>query len=167
MKLTVTPIFVALCLLLASGCASIVSKNRYDVTISSTPSDADIVITDRKGRQIYRGTTPATVPLKSSGGFFTKADYLVGFEKAGYDRRVVPIRFKLDGWYFGNIVFGGLIGLLIVDPATGAMYKLATEYVSETLQPSSSAGAGGESLKVYALSDIPAEWREHLVPMEE
>jgi hypothetical protein len=24
----------------------------------------------------------------------------------------------------GNIVFGGLIGLLIVDPATGAMWKL-------------------------------------------
>ncbi len=30
----------------------------------------------------------------------------------------------LDGWYIGNIIFGGLIGFLIVDPLTGAMWKL-------------------------------------------
>ena len=30
----------------------------------------------------------------------------------------------MDGWYIGNILFGGLIGMLIVDPATGAMYNL-------------------------------------------
>lgn len=30
----------------------------------------------------------------------------------------------MDGWYIGNLLFGGLIGMLIVDPATGAMYKL-------------------------------------------
>ena len=30
----------------------------------------------------------------------------------------------MDGWYIGNIVFGGLIGWLVVDPASGAMWKL-------------------------------------------
>lgn len=30
----------------------------------------------------------------------------------------------MDGWYVGNIIFGGLIGLLLVDPITGAMWKL-------------------------------------------
>jgi hypothetical protein len=30
----------------------------------------------------------------------------------------------MDGWYIGNILFGGVIGFLIVDPATGAMWKL-------------------------------------------
>ena len=30
----------------------------------------------------------------------------------------------LNGWYIGNVVFGGLIGLLIVDPETGAMWRL-------------------------------------------
>ena len=162
------PIFLlAAVLLCGTGCATIVSKNRYDVTISSTPSDADITITDRRGREIYRGTTPATVPLKSSAGFFTKADYLVGFEKPGYDRLVVPIRFKLDGWYFGNIVFGGLIGLLIVDPATGAMYKLDTEYINETLRRNGNAGTEQEALKVYALDEIPTEWNNHLIRLRE
>ena len=27
----------------------------------------------------------------------------------------------MNGWYIGNILFGGLIGFLIVDPLTGAM----------------------------------------------
>ena len=159
-------LFLAALVLFATGCATIVSKNRYDVTISSTPSDADITITDRRGREIYRGTTPATVPLKSSAGFFTKADYLVGFEKPGYDRHIVPIHFKLDGWYFGNIIFGGLIGLLIVDPATGAMFKLHTEYINETLQPTGTSGAPQQSLQVYTLDEIPAAWHDHLVRME-
>ena len=159
--------FLAAILLSGTGCATIVSKNRYDVTISSSPSDADITITDRRGREIYRGATPATVPLKSSAGFFTKADYLVGFEKPGYDRLVVPIRFKLDGWYFGNIVFGGLIGLLIVDPATGAIYKLDTEYINETLRPSGNAAIQEEGLRLYTLDEIPGEWNAHLISLEE
>jgi hypothetical protein len=25
-------------------------------------------------------------------------------------------------WYFGNLVFGGLIGMVIVDPLTGATF---------------------------------------------
>ncbi len=37
-----------------------------------------------------------------------------------------PVTFdtKLDGWYFGNLIFGGLLGILIIDPATGAMWRL-------------------------------------------
>ena len=161
MKPYFTPFLVGLLFILFSGCASIVSKNQYPINISSSPSDVDIVVTNRKGQEIFRGITPVTLNLKSSAGFFQKAEYLVGFEKAGYDRSVVPIHFKLDGWYFGNIVFGGFIGLLIVDPATGAMYKLDTEFVNETLQQSVGA-APTEELKIYSVDEIPREWTKHL-----
>ena len=30
----------------------------------------------------------------------------------------------MNGCYFGNVLFGGRIGLLAVHPATGAMYTL-------------------------------------------
>ena len=39
----------------------------------------------------------------------------------------------INGWYFGNIIFGGLIGMLAVDPATGAMYTLSPKEVLATL----------------------------------
>ena len=152
--------------LLASGCATIVSKSNYPIMINSTPSEAGISITDKKGVEVYRGKTPATVKLRAGSGYFSRALYLVKFDKPGYDIRVVPIEYKLDGWYFGNIVFGGLIGMLIVDPASGAMYKLDTEFIHEDLSQSTSGRPAGE-LKVYALDDLPADWHAHLVKLPE
>ena len=148
-------------MLFASSCASIVSKSNYPITISSAPSEAKIVIKDKKDVEIYSGQTPASLKLKAGSGFFGKAHYQVTFTKDGYQSKTVPIVFKLDGWYFGNILIGGLIGMLIVDPATGAMYKLDTEYVNETLLPVT-ASLENTELKVYTLNEIPSDWKEHL-----
>lgn len=147
---------------LFSSCASIVSKSSYPISISSTPSEAKIVIKDKKGIEIFSGKTPASLELKSGSGFFGKARYQVTFTKDGYETKTVPIVYKLDGWYFGNILFGGLIGMLIVDPATGAMYKLETEFLNETLVQST-ASIQKDELKVYAINEIPSEWEKHLI----
>lgn len=148
--------------LFSTSCASIVSKSSYPLTINSAPTDARVSITDDKGMTVYQGNTPATVDLKAGSGFFKKASYQVVISKEGYDERLIPVNFKLDGWYFGNILFGGFIGLLIVDPATGAMYKIETEYISENLSQSTTS-TQQQGLEVYAIDDIPAAWREHLV----
>lgn len=119
--------------MLSTSCASIVSKSSWLIMISSAPSEAKITITDKKGVDVYTGVTPASIKLKSGSGFFGKARYQVKLEKEGFQTKIVPVEFKLNGWYFGNILFGSFIGMLIVDPATGAMYKLETENVNETL----------------------------------
>jgi len=107
-----------------SGCASIVSDSSYPVNISSTPDQASYEIVDFKGVTVQRGTTPATVTLKSGSGSYSSARYTVKFQKEGFAEQTVQLNSSLDGWYFGNIIFGGLIGMLIVDPITGAMWKL-------------------------------------------
>jgi hypothetical protein len=159
--LKMTAVFMASTFLFSS-CASIVSKSSYPISINSAPSEAKIVIKDKKGIEIFSGQTPTTMKLKAGSGFFGKARYQVTFTKNGYDTKTVPVEFKLDGWYFGNILLGGLIGMLIVDPATGAMYKLETEFLNETLVQST-ASVQKEELKVYALNEIPTEWKNHLV----
>jgi hypothetical protein len=131
--------------------------------ITSSPDRADIVITDKRGNTVYQGVTPATMNLKSGSGFFSKAAYEITFYKEGHDPRTLPITYTLDGWYFGNLLFGGLIGLLIVDPATGAMYKIKDSYVAATLFQSVSIAEKAETLRVYTMEDIPAEWKEQLV----
>ena len=153
---------MATTLLFATSCASIVSKSSYPISINSTPSEAKITITGKKGIEVYRGNTPATLKLRAGSGFFSKAHYQVKFEKDGYDTKTIPVNFKLDGWYFGNILIGGLIGMLIIDPATGAMYKLDTEFLNETLFQST-ASINRTELKVYGINEIPIEWSEHLV----
>ena len=149
-------------LLIFSSCASIFSKSSYPITIKSTPSEAKISIKDKRGIEIFTGETPASLNLKASSGFFEKARYQVTFSKNGYDKKTVPVEFKIDGWYFGNLLVGGLLGMLIVDPATGAMYKLETEYINANLRQST-AHLTKEKLNIYSIDDIPAEWRNHLV----
>ena len=156
---------VAIALLLTSSCASIVSRSSYPVTINSTPARAGISIVDKQGRQVYQGATPATLMLSASSGFFSKASYQVTFDLPGYDRRVVPIECKLDGWYFGNVLFGGLIGMLIVDPASGAMFKVDTPFIDEQL--SRSLATDAQQLRVYDINEIPADWKARLVQIGE
>ena len=91
-------------LFLLSSCASIFSKSSYPIYISSAPGEANFVIKNIDGIEIYSGRTPKTLKLQASSGFFKKARYQVTFTKNGYYRKTVPIEFKIDGWYFGNIL---------------------------------------------------------------
>lgn len=146
---------------LSSGCASIVSNNTYPLAINSSPSNAKIGITDKKGKEIFSGNTPAIVNLKAGAGFFSKADYLVRFSSQGYDDKIIPITFKLDGWYFGNILIGGILGFLIVDPATGAMWKIETEFLNETLNKS--IVSVEPEMKILEINEVPENWKTHMV----
>ena len=153
--------------LMTTGCASVVSKSSWPITINSMPAEARISITDKKGIEIYTGQTPATLKLRSGSGFFSRARYQVKFEKEGYQSRTLPVEFKLNKWYFGNLLAGGVLGLLIIDPATGAMYKLENKYMNETLIKNNATVSteNEEALKVYGINEIPKDWKSHLVKL--
>ena len=114
----------AMPLLMATGCASIVSESTYPVNISSTPSNVPFIVSDENGKAVHTGHTPAVVQLKSGDGFFSAANYLVDFDSPEHGKKTAYIDAKLDPWYYGNIVFGGFVGAGIVDPLTGAMWEL-------------------------------------------
>jgi hypothetical protein len=166
MKRKTISLFALVAAAMFSSCASIVSKSNYPIVINSHPSESSILISNSKGMEIFRGHTPATVVLKSSEGFFEKASYQVKFSKPGYEDKVVPLTCKVNGWYWGNLVFGGLIGFLIVDPATGAMFKLDREFLNETLTPAAITD-NKPQLNIFQLNEIPPSWREHLVLLED
>lgn len=107
-----------------SGCASIISDSKYPVSVASTPAGASYEIRNKVGRVVSTGTTPDQVTLDAGAGYFSGETYQVTYRKDGYNDQHSVIESGVDGWYWANIVFGGLIGMLIVDPATGAMYTL-------------------------------------------
>lgn len=148
--------------ILLSNCATIMSRSAYPVYINSAPEGANITVTDRANREIFKGTAPATVVLKSGASYFTRAEYQVKFTMNGYDERILPIQFKMNGWYFGNILLGGVIGMLIIDPASGAMWKLATPQIYAPLN-ASHAAAAGPTLRVMDIKDVPESSRKGLV----
>lgn len=112
-----------------SGCASIVSNKRYNVPITAN-SDAEVEIRNH-GRLVMNVRTPTTIALEPDGGFFVPADYTFTFKRENYPDTVMRRSANLDPWYLGNLLFGGLIGLLIVDPATGAMWKMDESPISD------------------------------------
>lgn len=144
------------------GCASIVSKSDYPVTISSNPQGAEITIVDDDGVTVFRGTTPTTTTLEAKAGFFKGQDYIVTFTLDGHQPVEAKIKRGLDGWYlFGNILIGGLIGWLIVDPLTGAMWTLKD--LNVVMNPETGAQLTNDGLRVLTLNEVPESLRPHLV----
>ncbi|WP_263143961.1 hypothetical protein [Pseudomonas sp. RIT-PI-AD] len=154
-------IFLPLALSLLTGCASIVSESKYPVNIVTYPAGAQVDIHDRNGVAIYTGTTPALVNLDSGDGYFGRAAYTIDLKKEGFVPAQAHLRASMNGWYWGNIFFGGLIGMLIVDPLTGAMYKLPTSSISQLdalppppVTPMPAAGTAIPASKTEEIRDL-------------
>jgi len=141
-----------------TGCASIISGSTQTLTFKSVPEDSNITITNKTGEKVHTGVSPLTVTLKRGNGFFKSASYDVTFKKAGYQTKTVHVSGTVNGWYIGNILFGGLIGLLIVDPASGAMYTLNPDDVNAILDADTpTASKTQQSLTVMLVQDIPVD----------
>ena len=149
--------------LLATGCASIVSKSDWPVTFKSNPSGAKIVIRDHQGKELHNGTTPFTVTLHASKGYLQAATYNFEVTQEGFKPASGTVKAGVNGWFFGNFGFGGLIGFLIVDPLTGAAFRLPPE-ASVDLLPVTTA-ASTSSLTILALNDVPPQLRSQLQPI--
>lgn len=100
-----------------------------------------------------------TVTLNRGAGYFKPEIYTIKFDKEGYESKEVVVTGQVNGWYFGNIIFGGLIlGMLIVDPNTGAMYSLSTDKVDEALVAvGAKTSKVDNSLTIVSINDVPAE----------
>jgi hypothetical protein len=120
---------------LCSSCCSIICGDEKTVNVKSNPSAAEFEVIGHDGNVVVKGTTPTNITLKRGGGYFTKGDYKINFHREGYEDLTIPINQGLEtGWYIGgNIVFGGLLGILIIDPLTGAMWTI--EDVDVSLNP--------------------------------
>lgn len=156
--------FFLLALIIMSSCASIFSTGVYQVHVKSYPSEAKVTITDRRGIVCYNGQTPANVFLKASNGFFRRGIYNIKFEKEGYTSHDYQVYASIDGWYFGNLLFGGILGMLVIDPATGAMFKINERFVEQKLYPVYSQ-EDSNTLQIIDIEDIPEDYKEYLTPI--
>ncbi len=151
--------------LFSSGCASIVHGGQRNITINSTPSGAKVVIIKADtGLPVHNGVTPLTVSLDPKRGYFKGQAYTLKVELEGYNSAEVAIKPELSGWFFGNILFGGLIGMLAVDPATGAMWNLTPDKIEQPLSANqASVIKNGEGFVVVLASQLTENERANMV----
>jgi hypothetical protein len=93
-----------------------------DIAVSSNPSNAKVTV---DGNTV--GNTPLTTSLSR------KDIHTVKIELDGYHPFESKIMKETSGWVWGNIIFGGLIGLA-VDAITGGLYDLTPEQVQAEMR---------------------------------
>ncbi len=104
------------------NCASIIHGTTQDIAVNSNPDGVKVIV---KG--VHMATTPAVIELKR------KESTILRFEKEGYNSVEVILKRTTDGWVWGNILLGGIIGF-IVDFSNGAAYKLSPEDINVELR---------------------------------
>lgn len=106
----------AVAALTVTGCATIVRGSLQSVIVNTSPPGAACNF-NRDGRIIATADpTPKTVDIEKG-----RKDIVVTCSRRGYKEASAPLLSTFEGWTFGNILFGGLIGVA-VDAGSGAMH---------------------------------------------
>jgi len=126
---------VALSVMLG-GCASVTRGTTENISISSTPSGVEAVVS---GLEVPTTCmTPCSVVVKRN------ADFSLTFQKEGYEPQIVPLSRDIQtggaAGFAGNLLLGGVVGMG-VDAATGAATDHKPNPVIVTMQPSGPARA--------------------------
>ena len=105
------------------GCATLIHGTSQEVTVESTPTEAQVEV---DGRPV--GETPTTTVLKRD------REYTVSIYREGHEPHRTTLRPRRNIWATVNILNLVVPGLLI-DASTGALYSLEPGTIAPELQP--------------------------------
>ncbi len=140
---------VAICLALTlNSCATIISGSRQEVLINSNPKKALVSI-----NEIEMGQTPIQKKLKRN------QEYNVILNLEGYKPYQTTLEKKFNAWYVGNVLIGGVIGL-VVDPITGAMFKLKPEEINGQPKKGTTYRTDNGMLSITISMEVDPDWEK-------
>jgi len=150
--------------LFLSGCATIISGQHQDIAISSSPAQAQVKV-ERTGNNAmitaWEGTTPASLSLRR------KYSYLLTLTLDGYQPVEMGLENGMNGWVWGNLLFGGIIGL-IVDFSNGAAKTLEPDEIDVQLvsvSPSANMGGSPGQYAVFRIKNRDGSISSSVVPL--
>lgn len=148
MKYFINLFIVLIVAVLLNSCATIINGTSQQVNITSTPIEAKVII---DGEEL--GKTPFIADLKR------KDNHIVKIELDGYKTEVITLNGKTSGWFFGNCLFGGVIGMA-VDAITGGMYKLQPEEIKRTLNVDGQQTLNDGTLYIQFVMNPDPKWEK-------
>lgn len=128
------------------SCATIISGSRQTVRFTSNPSAATVFI-----NEVEIGKTPVFKSLKRN------QEYDVVIKLDGYQPYHTSLVRQFNEWFLGNIILGGLIGL-VIDPITGAIYKLSPEQIYAPLKNGTAFSSKGKNIYIAVALEIDEKW---------
>jgi PEGA domain len=142
------------------SCAAIIHGKNQDIFISSQPVGAKILVDERD-----YGITPKTLGLPRVGRIdgepSAKKEYKIKIVLDGFEPYEVVLQRKVDGWFFGNLLIGGVIGI-VVDAVTGSMYKLNPNHVVAQMGKNGASNFKKKANEIYIGTTLKpnAEWQK-------
>jgi len=103
------------------GCATIMSGSEQTVKVTSTPLGATVTVDGSRF-----GVTPTNLKLSR------KDNHKVALDLAGYKTSEVELKKGFNGWFIGNVIFGGIIGI-VIDVVSGAVNELKPKEIDVKL----------------------------------
>jgi hypothetical protein len=100
-----------------SGCATITKSSSQTVTIDTRPPGAVCVLTRGGKKFAIVNPTPGAISVEKSSDAIS-----ISCTRDGYLETAGTLESSFQAMTFGNIIFGGLIGVA-VDAASGAMHE--------------------------------------------
>lgn len=134
--------------LLLSSCATIVSGSKQNVRFDSNPSSATIFIDE-----VEVGKTPFELKLARN------SEHDVQIKLDGYQTYQTSLTKKFNAWYLGNILIGGIIGL-IVDPITGAIYNLTPSEINAQMNKGTVLNSSKKGVYIAVALEIDPKWNK-------
>ena len=140
----------------ALACGTIMHGGSQDIGLSSTPSGAKVTLDNQE-----LGVTPVIAKLSR------KDNHVVHFALEGYQPADLTLTRSVSGWVWGNIVFGGVVGVA-VDAISGGLYKLSPEQLSATMAKSTASVNKKGGLYVTVVLHPDSTWQPigRLTPIE-
>jgi hypothetical protein len=149
MKTLTSILTISIFLLFTQACGTIMQGTTQQVGISSNPSNASVTINGQN-----HGNTPMIIDLKR------KDSHMVRIQLDGYQPYETNLTRSTSGWVWGNIVFGGLIGL-VVDSSAGGMYKLTPEQIDAEMRSSQAEALSNEDgLYIAVVLEADPSWEK-------
>lgn len=157
-KILLVVALVGVFIFIISGCATIIKGTNQNISIQSNPSNAKVVVKTTGGIEVFNGVTPASAKLPK------KKEYVVTVTLDGYKEETVMISQSFEAWTIGNIICGGIIGL-IVDAVDGAMWKLEPDQIMVTMATASLENGETRLYAVFYALDSNGQLRSTAIPM--
>ena len=134
---------------LLSACATIMHGTTQPLGISSSPTSAMVSID-----KMNVGTTPVIAKIKRGD------NHTVAINMQGYAPFEATVTKKVSGWVWGNIVFGGVIGLA-VDAMSGGLYNLTPEQLAGQLaKQSANVAPTKDGIYVVLVKQVEPGWKK-------
>jgi hypothetical protein len=112
---------IILVMTIMAGCCSIICGTTQEVAFNSSPAGATVTVNG-----VSCGQTPVSLDLKRG------RKQTIRIEMDGYQPYDIALSRGNNGWIFGNLLFGGIIGL-VIDCVNGSIYTIKPDVIQANL----------------------------------